>query len=357
MGCGDDGRAAAENLDGSGGLGSADDLPGKALTLEVGRNDPVYVDLSLAKVVTPDSPSDSEQWDIMFEGWEIRTNSGPSGPGSGGSFGPTDELDFLLGQAPDVPFLREDTTGGAFLDWYAYDSSTHSLYSRFHMYGVRSHGELYKLQLLGYYGEELGAPVSALYRLRYARVDESGSEQVVTIDALDATAGGPNLSEDQPSGCLVLDTGEIVKLTPAEARASETWDLCFRRDTVTVNGELGGPGKVTAVDLHATETAQEKLDTLKQLTAESELARFELVDHAHLTDDTLAYRGDRVVSGFEDRWFEGRAENAAPAPAAWLVRGADGEQLYLVVFTAIDGSAESAGRVSIRVRSVESRDE
>lgn len=357
IGCSDDGASAAENLDGSGGLGSADELPGKALTLEVGRNDPVYVDLSLPKVVKPDSPSDSKQWDIMLQGWEIRTNSGPSGPGSGASFGPTDELDFLFGEAPDVPFLREDTTGGAFLDWYAYDSSTHSLYSRFHVYGVRSHGELYKLQLLGYYGEQLGAPVSALYRLRYARVDESGSEEPVTIDALDATAGGPNFSNDQPSGCLVLDTGAIAKLTPAEARASEAWDLCFRRDTVTVNGELGGPGKVTAVDLQASETARENLDTLKQLTAMSELPRFESVDHARLTDDALAYHGDRVISGFGDRWFEGRAEDAAPTPTAWLVRGADGEQLYLVVFTAIDGTAESVGRVSIRVRPVESRHE
>lgn len=355
--CSDGDGAAAGNDGGTGGLGSVDELPGNPLALEVGGSDPVYVDLSVPEVVEPDSPDDSTEWDLMLQGWDIFTNSGPSGPGSGGSFGPTDELNFLFGDAPEVPFLREDATGGAFLDWYAYDGATHSLYSRFHVYGVRSHDEVYKLQLSGYYGEQLGAPVSALYSLRYARVDASGSEKLVTIAALDATAGGPNIDDDQPSGCLVLDTGTVELLTPAETQASETWDLCFRRDTITVNGELGGPGEVTAVDLQSSDTAQEELERLKELTAESELARFESVDHSMLTDNALAYRGDRIISGFEDRWFEVRGSKAEPAAAAWLVRGADGEQLYLVVFTAIDGTAESAGRVSIQVRPVESRDE
>ncbi|HEU5076712.1 MAG TPA: HmuY family protein, partial [Polyangiaceae bacterium] len=262
---------------GAGGLGSADELPGNPLTVEVRDDQPVYLDLSVPRVVEPNAPAESTGWDLALQGWEIFTNSGPSGPGAGGSFGPTDELAFLSGTAPEVPFLREDTTGGAFLEWYAYDGTTHSLYSRFHVYGVRSREKLYKLQLLGYYCEQLGAPVSALYSLRYVRASPSGSDELVTIESLDATAGGPNIDDDQPSGCLVLATAAVQKLTPAEARTSDSWDLCFRRDTIAVNGERGGPGTVSAVDLQGEETAREELDRISELTPESELARFESV--------------------------------------------------------------------------------
>ena len=79
------------------------------------------------------------------------------------------------GLAFDVPFLVADTAGGTFLGWYAYDGGTHTLYSRYHVYALRSGDQLYKLQLLGYYGDVAGAPVSALYQLRYAAVNTDGS--------------------------------------------------------------------------------------------------------------------------------------------------------------------------------------
>jgi hypothetical protein len=169
---------------------------------------------------------------------------------------------------------------------------------------------------------------------------------------LDGTAGYPEVSEDSESGCIDLVSGEQLSLATAALIESEAWHLCFRREAIGVNGEQGGPRGVGAVDLDGRETALETIEDVKERTPESELARFETVDLDDLEDASLSYRGDRVVSIFADRWFEGTGEAAEPAPASWLVRDADGERHYLIVFREIRGSRDAAGEVRFRVREV-----
>ncbi|MBC7017941.1 hypothetical protein, partial [Salmonella enterica] len=91
------------------------------------------------------------------------------------------------------------------------------------------------------YGVRDGAPTSALYRVRWAEVTAAGSGPVNELADLDGTAGGPQGKPDAKSECLDLGTSARTMLTTAEARASSAWHLCFRRQDISVNGEVGGP--------------------------------------------------------------------------------------------------------------------
>ncbi len=278
------------------------------------------------------------------------TNSGPSGPGDGAAFGPLSQETFLFDTIPEVPFIRGDATGGAFMDWYAYDGNQHQLWSNYHVFGVRRGERLFKLQILGYYGEVEGAPVSAMFQLRYAEVTESGVGVTEEVENLDGTAGYPKITSETKSGCLNLTSGEVSLLTPAEALSNPDWDLCFRRDSISVNGEEGGPGEVAAVDLSGTEGDSISLEEIQARTAATEREAFDAVGYTELTNPDLQYRGDHVFSQFGARWYEGKGADAKPAEATWLVISADGEQHHSLLFRSIEGNADAAGNVTIRVQ-------
>lgn len=308
----------------------------------------VYVDLDTAAVV-----DEGVDWDLAFEGQDVFTNGGASGEGQGAAIGPYDPPVFLESEVPEHPFLIEDEAGGAFFDWYAYDGTVHALYSRHHVYGVRRGDALFKAQILGYYGEVAGAPASAIYSLRVARVTASGAEAAVTLEGIDATAGGVSGTEADPSACLILATGETFPLTLAEAAGSKEWDLCFRRSSISVNGGLGGPGGVEAVDLDRDATASETLEEVMARTAESELARFEAVTFAQLSDAKLPWRGDRIVSAFSDRWILPGSSPLAPESFTWLVAGADGTTPFFVAFESFVGATDThPGTVRLRVKRI-----
>jgi hypothetical protein len=327
---------------------------GKEISVPVPDEGRVFVKLDPPAIATPPGGgATSTDWDLAFEGFDVYTNSGPSGPGSGGAFGPLDAPVFLAGEAPQVPFLQRDATGGAFLDWSLYDGSTHALFSRYHVYGVRDGDKLWKVQILGYYGQAEGAPLSALYQLRYAEVSSGSVGATQTLMNVDGTAGGLSAPATAKSGCVDLGAGTQVALTPVEANGSSAWHLCFRRDKISVNGGLGGPRGVTAVDLDAGETAAETLEQIEAKTATSEAPRFDAVTYDKLTDPKLAYHGDRIVSAFSDQWIDPAKRPLAPALAAWLVAAADGKAHHVLAFDSFTSSTDrSPGTVTLRVKAV-----
>jgi hypothetical protein len=353
------GAGAAESL-GRGGEGAASGDPpedfrvGVELRVTVARDASTFVNLAAAKVVDigEAEPRQSTDWDLAFRGWDIFTNGGASGGGKGAAFGPLPFTYFLAAVEPrDVPFLFEDKAAGAFRDWYFYDGQWHSLYSRFHAYGVRSGERLFKLQLLGYYGDVQGAPISGLFRLRYAEVTPESAGKIVEVSKLDATAGGLGGDDQAASGSLTLATGEQQQLTPSQAAESSLWDLRFRRDSVSVNGGLGGPGQVTAVDLDAAATESETLEEIKTRSPENQASAFAALDYDALTLPDHKYRGDRIVSALTEAW----ADLSVDPPqlvddASWLVAGADGKSRFLVGFTRLEHSTtESPGTVVMRI--------
>lgn len=323
------------------------------LAFDVSATRPTYVNLTSGRVVEPNDPKHSTEWDLAFVGYDVLTNGGISGSGGGKAFGPLDVSYFAFPDEPvDVPFLIADAAGGVFLRWYAYDGSNHTLYSRYHLYGLRSGAELYKLQILGYYGEVAGAPVSALFHLRYAAVTPDGSGETHEITDLDGTLDGDASDSNVASGCLVLATGETLRLTPAEAAASTAWDICFRREAISVNGELGGPGDVAGVDLDADATSDEALALVKKRTAGSTSAAFDTADEATLTAPNLVYRGDYVTSAFTGKWADLRQTPPAPVPStAFLVVGADGQARFIVAARSFEGaSSASPGTVTLAIQ-------
>jgi hypothetical protein len=214
---------------------------------------------------------------------------------------------------------------------------------------LRSGDRLYKVQLLGYYGEVMGAPVSGLYQVRYAEVTADGVGAIEELVNVDATVDGEVSDPALPNGAVSLASGEIRRLTPEQALQDTAWDLGFRRDAVTVNGELSGPGGVAAVDLDAFD--QRSLEDVKALNESVELARFDRVDYAALTADDLTYRGDGVTSAFSGKWVDFETDPPSPTKSTgFLVLGADGESRFLIGFDAFDGaSTESPGTITLFV--------
>lgn len=333
--------------------GSGDPLVGTTqLAIPVPQSGRVHVRLGQPAVVAPDGdPKKSDAWDLAFEGYNIYTNSGVSGSGQGGAFGPLDLATLASSSEPTVPFISADKAGGAFLDWYAYDGGAHLLYSRFHVYGVKSGARLWKVQLLSYYGVRNSAPTSALYQIRYAEVTTGiGATQQLDVDG---TAGGVADPALAPSGCLNLAAGSVSTLTSAAAQASTSWDLCFRRDAVSVNGEAGGPGSVGAIDLQAAQTASESLAAVQARSAAGEQPRFDAVSASSLA--SAAFRGDHIVSAFETGlWLD--TTQSPPKPAAaqvWLVVDASGQHRFLITFSAFQNATTSSpGTVVAHIKPV-----
>jgi hypothetical protein len=318
---------------------------GEELRVTVPASGRVHAKLaSPPAVVSPADPKTDKTWDLAFEGLDVFTNSGPSGPGAAAAFGPLDPIVFLEDTAPAVPFLAGDKAGGAFIRWYFYEGPpNHALYSRFHVFGVKDGDKLYRVQILGYYGKRDGASVGALYKIRYAEVGQPAKEAV----DLDGTAGGTT-SGDAPSECIDLGTGQRMMLSAAEARTSSAWHLCFRRQDISVNGESGGPRGIGAVDFDADKTATEKLTDVVDRTPESELGRFDAVTADRFAGET--FRGDRIVSAFSGLWTA-RASPPAPGKFAWLVVGGDGKSRYLLGFSRFEGATDaSPGTIVMRVK-------
>lgn len=324
---------------------------GSELRITVPETGRVYVKLATPSVVTPAGDAKASlEWDVAFEGFDVFTNSGLSGGGGGAAFGPLDTVTYIGDTAPQVPFLFQDKSGGAFLDWYDYDGSAHSLWSRYHVYGIRDGARLWKVQVLAYYGQRDGAAVPALYKVRYAELTE-GANPAAEVVELDGTAGGVAGADDAGSGCFDFGTKQQVMLSPKAQRTSSAWHLCFRREAISVNGELGGPRGIVAFDLDGAKTATEALSDVKAKTAESEATVFDAVTRASF--EGKAFRGDRVVTAFSDKWIEPGSTPLTPVNATWLVQHAAGTQKYFLGFSRFETpTAKSPGTVVVQIKPV-----
>jgi hypothetical protein len=317
---------------------------GTAFEFDVPVGERVFVSLSTPGVVEADRGG--TDWDLAFEGYGIYTNGGLSGPGKGASFGPLSAPTFLSDTPPNEVPLARDEAGGVFLRWYAYDE--HVLHSRFHVYAFKDGDRYYKFQILSYYGQRFGAPVSALYTVRYAEVLPEGPGATRVEVDIDATPTDPS----QPAECLEFENGTRLALSAGASLTSDGWHVCFRREAISVNGGTIGPRGVEAVDLDAALTDVEREIDIQEFTPESEQARFDVVDRARLEDPELVYRPDGVASAFAGRWLLPNADPPAPKNSVWYVVGAGGTH-YLLTFDGFQGAtAESPGRIAARVKTV-----
>ena len=121
----------------------------------------VYFNMATAEVVSPDSPDDSEEWDLKFQRYEIGVNGGVSGTAGTmvlaeeGVYDAFDELE----AAPEGEWITdsEDADGDdkpeyALQDWFNYDISTHVLTPKDVVYFIQTPAQTYKFRIVDYYG-------------------------------------------------------------------------------------------------------------------------------------------------------------------------------------------------------------
>lgn len=344
---------SSEPLAPAGGAGEGDVLGGKLLSVPVPSSGEVLVELATPALLPVAGDARPLQgWDLGFRGFQVFTNGGVSNPGAGAAFGLLSLPTFLSDTTPVVPFLTPDQAGGAFRRWFAYDVDNHVILSRFHVYGVRDGERVFKVQLLSYYAGR-SSETSASYTLRYAELGASGPGPTLTLKGLDASAEGDAKNPQVPSICVDFSNGEVLSLTPAEARESLAWHLCLRRDAISVNGGQGGPRGATALDLDAALTDGELVADLRARSAEGELTRFEAIGPSEFAAASADFRADSLVTAFTDRWLQRGSEPPAPERGVWLVVGGDGAAHHLVIFEGFEGaSAAGPGTVRLRVKAV-----
>ena len=126
--------------------------------------------------LTDAEAAESSEWDIAFKRNEIRLNGGISGPGNvrGSDLNSAEEVvaeeAFDAITPTDIPGSDAFSADGpAYVlgEWYNYDSTTHFLSTRNHVYIIDTGAGFYKMQLLSYYREVEGSPVSGFITFRW----------------------------------------------------------------------------------------------------------------------------------------------------------------------------------------------
>ncbi|HET7274726.1 MAG TPA: HmuY family protein [Longimicrobiaceae bacterium] len=133
-----------------------------------------YADLQgdTAALVAVADPTSSAAWDIGFFKTAVQLNGGASGPGDMVAVclcqnadatdaevqqltAATELADFEAVTAADIPAAGAAWTSDVFetAPWYRYDlAGNHQIWPTFEVYLLRRGDEVYKIQLIGYYG-------------------------------------------------------------------------------------------------------------------------------------------------------------------------------------------------------------
>ncbi len=133
------------------------------------RSGAVYFDLTTGSVTS------SANWDLRFDGFDIRTNGGVSGSGSVGAIveatRPFANIDAAYAATAPPQAYRRDAFGGVFAQqpWYRYNitGTDNQIWPTFNVYVIKRGAEVFKVQLTGYYGPS-GEPRKIT--MRYARL-------------------------------------------------------------------------------------------------------------------------------------------------------------------------------------------
>ena len=125
--------------------------PGAAQTMQVDLTTGAKaIDLETGTVTTS-----ATGWDLRFEGFTIRVNSGVSGPGKGGAAIGTGTFESITTAKEDDRAYRSDSYAGVFAAsrWYRYNigGTGNRISPTFDVYLVRRGSAVYKVQLLNYY--------------------------------------------------------------------------------------------------------------------------------------------------------------------------------------------------------------
>jgi len=152
--------------------------PEQSATVDVSGGAEIYFNLSLGEEIVPADLASSTEWDLHFSGYAIRLNGGLSGPGEAGAipiFQSGVNFEDITKANESGGHYFADRAGSAFStdsgDWYNYDSTTHLLSSKNHVYVIDTGSALIKMQILNYYREVEGTPMSGFITFRWLPID------------------------------------------------------------------------------------------------------------------------------------------------------------------------------------------
>lgn len=138
----------------------------RTATVDLSSGGRVHFDFARGEVST------AADWDIAFEGYDIRVNTGVSGSGKAGAVLVNGAFATIT-TASDLTagHYRGDTFGGVFAAhrWYRYNirGNDHQVWPTYDVYLVKRGNEVFKVQLTGYYG---ATGDSRQITFRYARL-------------------------------------------------------------------------------------------------------------------------------------------------------------------------------------------
>jgi len=169
-------------------MGNGTDLNGeeKTATIDLSSNNEAYFSLANETLVDVDDASNSDSWDLHFNGYTIKMNGGMSGSGKASAMPMEGEEFENIAVAPDHGYSSDQSGsifGATYGGWYNYDGTTHLLSSKNHIYLIDTGNSVYKMQIKNYYGEVGGSPVSAIYTFQWRELN-------VTNTAISAQSWG-----------------------------------------------------------------------------------------------------------------------------------------------------------------------
>ena len=311
------------------------------------------VDLRLGRAT-----EEGEPWDLRAEGWNLFLNGGESGDGKAGGI----DMELLDLDLPFeemnkrnqlVWFLFFDSYACALSDWWWYGlDGTHTLFSSYHTYVVRRGARDVAVQILDYYRVVDGLAAAGYPEVRWAEIPTDGSEPVVEVDDLDATAGGLSADPDDPANQWTYFSfeGGALPLTDAQALTDPSWDLGWKRFNVKSNSGASGPGGVVTLDLDRARA--DTADDVLAATRDSELAPFLGAIDAFDPSANHEFLQD-AVQPVVRRWWMGRPgsdeDPARLSVGRWfLVTDRDGEGVAKLRVVGFEGN-DPAGPESVTI--------
>lgn len=229
-------------------------------------------------ITTPARPEESLDWDIAFNRYYVKTNSGTSGKGKGGCIDSEETTFDAVTANKSAAFTVDDslsimtTMGGNGKDsynpeiecegshswaWYKYMEST--WYYNHHVFIFRSaSGENCARVIFDSYKDELGNSGHITFRYMYDGEQDPDIDQpdepmpdVPETPVTDSTVYLSSSQTTDPWKYFSFKNG-FVELTEEEAATSLEWDIAFQRFYIRTNSGTSGKGKGGALDMNKT---------------------------------------------------------------------------------------------------------
>lgn len=255
-------------------------------------------------ITTPAIPHESLDWDVAFNRYYVKTNSGTSGKGKGGcidsgekefsavtgdihaAFTVDDSLSIMTimtetGKDSYNPAL--ECQGSHSWAWYKYMEST--WYYNHNVFVFRSaDGQHCAKVIFDSYKDQLGNSGHITFRYLYdgeqdadiGQPDEPTPDEP-EIPVTDSTVYISSSKESDPWKYFSFEKG-LLELTEEEAANSLEWDLAFQRYYIRTNSGTSGRGQGGALDMNKTTfdevpnvptsgyTEDEMIDVVKGMT-------------------------------------------------------------------------------------------